>query len=88
MYTPGRTPGEISAATESLLQQGSSSIVKFGRGRTPLHRAAGYGYEMRVRSLVAMGIDKHVRDNARMQAINLATIYGHTNIARFLSGES
>ncbi|XP_072544866.1 ankyrin repeat domain-containing protein 53 [Salminus brasiliensis] len=67
-----------------LLQHGAQHNVSTDDGLTPLHMAAAEGLRECVETLVEVGADTHACDSRGHTPLNLAHIWGHRVIARFL----
>ncbi|KAK7171093.1 hypothetical protein R3I94_001108 [Phoxinus phoxinus] len=90
----GRRPLHMLLTTQSrpnshacliyLLEHGAQINVSTDEGLTPLHLAAAEGLMDCTETLVRNGADTHARDKMGHTALDLARIWGHRLIARFL----
>ncbi|KAL7875722.1 hypothetical protein AOLI_G00106850 [Acnodon oligacanthus] len=67
-----------------LLQHGAQHNVSTDEGLTPLHMAAAEGLRECVEALVEIGADTHACDSRGHTPLDLARIWGHRVVARFL----
>ncbi|KAG9274538.1 ankyrin repeat domain-containing protein 53 isoform X1 [Astyanax mexicanus] len=67
-----------------LLQHGAQHNVSTDEGLTPLHMAAAEGLKNCVETLVEVGADTHAIDKHGHTPLDLARLWGHRVIARFL----
>ena len=70
-----------------LLRGGASPNPQDAWGCTPLHNAAGKGFEEISRLLVEAGADLHVRADRGKSALDLAREKGHMEVVRAIQME-
>ena len=70
-----------------LLRGGASPNPRDAWGCTPLHNAAGKGFEEISRLLVGAGADLHVRADRGKSALDLAREKGHMEVVRAIQME-
>ncbi|XP_046707086.1 ankyrin repeat domain-containing protein 53 [Silurus meridionalis] len=90
----GRTPLHMTLSPESkpnsfccltyLLEHGAEPNVSTDNGLTPLHMAAAEGLKECVEMLVSVGADTHALDWRGHTPFELACLWGHRAVARFL----
>ena len=77
----------LSLVTLRLLRGGANPDPRDAWGCTPLHNAAGKGFEGISRLLVEAGADLHVRADRGKSALDLAREKGHMEVVRAIQME-
>lgn len=75
--------GDVAMA-EFLLHHGARAEARDGRGRTPLHYAAGAGYVELLQLFLSRGVDVNARDNWGETPLHWAALGGRPDVVTLL----